>query len=51
MMANPVSPAIAPMVVKTSEKPKTKLSEWRKIGRRMPVLFASKSSGPTRLAR
>ncbi|KPK20982.1 MAG: hypothetical protein AMJ70_07365, partial [Dehalococcoidia bacterium SG8_51_3] len=51
LMANPVSPAIAPMMVKTSEKPKTKLSECRNVGRRIPALRALNSSGPTKLAK
>ncbi|GAI29777.1 unnamed protein product [marine sediment metagenome] len=50
-MANPVSPAIAPIVVKIREKPTTKLREWRNIGRRFPVTRSPNISGPTKLAR
>jgi hypothetical protein len=50
-MANPVSPAIAPIVVKIREKPITKLREWRNIGRRFTVTRSPNISGPTKLAR
>jgi len=49
LKAYPVSPTIAPREIKITEKPTTKLKEWRNTGTRIPL--ASNISGPYRLAR
>jgi hypothetical protein len=48
-MANPVSPAIVPRIMKIMEKPPTKLAECRNDGSRVPV--TRDISVPPRLAR
>jgi hypothetical protein len=39
------------MATKTREKPRTKLREWRKRGRRGRAALSSNASAPTKLAR
>ena len=50
-MVNPIRLALTPMIMKITEKPTTKLREWRNMERWLLVIVASNISGPARLAR
>ena len=50
-MANPISPAPIPKMMKTVENPITKLREWRNMEKRFLAKLDSNISGPHKLAR